>query len=243
MNRRISINWEVGYAKSAALEPQRWVPAAVPGAVQLDWARAEGWAPYWVGSNCASYRWMEDVCWTYRASLEKVPFDEGERLILVCGGVDYRFAVVWDGDVIFRQEGMFTPFELDLSERARAGGRLEIRLSPAPKAPSEKDDQRQARLSVKPAVSYGWDWHPRLIPLGIWEDTYLEVRPAAHWLSCDVSYTLDAGLKAATIMVSVDASRAANGREWRWTLSDPAGPVVARGQGMIRRARAGCGRA
>ena len=29
-------------------------------------------------------------------------------------------------------------------------------------------------VAEKPAVSYGWDFHPRLIPLGIWDETYIE---------------------------------------------------------------------
>ena len=37
-------------------------------------------------------------------------------------------------------------------------------------------DRSQAAQSTKAAVSYGWDWHPRLIPTGIWHDTYFETR-------------------------------------------------------------------
>ena len=233
MIRRANLDWKVGHAPSAEVEPERWVPAVVPGAVQLDWARAEGWPPYWYGGNFASYRWMEDVYWTYRARVGGAACSGDERLIFVCGGVDYRFAVLWEGLVIHEQEGMFTPFEIDLTDRAQQGGWLEIRLHPAPKAPSEKDDHSQARLSVKPAVAYGWDWHPRLIPLGIWQDTHLEIRPPAHLLNCGITYSLDSALRTANLEVSAAASPGADGMEWRWTLADPSGVVVARGQGRL----------
>jgi beta-mannosidase len=231
--RRINLDWKVGHAPSAEAKPERWVPAAVPGAVQLDWARAEGWAPYWYGSNYASYRWMEDVFWTYRTQVDGPPCRDDERLWLVCGGVDYRFAVLWESQVIHEQEGMFTPFEIDLTDRAGQGGRLEIRVDPAPKAPSEKDDQRQARRSAKPAVAYGWDWHPRLIPLGIWQDTYVETRPLAHWRDCEITYSLDGALQVADLDVRTAASPPADGLEWRWTLTAPAGAVVAGGGGRL----------
>ncbi len=230
---RIDLAWQVGHAPAADRTPDRWVPAAVPGAVQLDWARTEGWAPYWHGSNCTAYRWMEDVFWTYRARVDGSGVRGEDRLWLVCGGVDYRFAVLWDGRVIHEQEGMFTPFEIDLTDRARPGGLLEIRLDPAPKAPSEKDDQRQARRSVKPAVAYGWDWHPRLIPLGIWQDTFLEVRPPAHWRDCEITYTLEAALQVADLEVRTVASPEADGLAWRWTLTDSSGAAVARGGGRL----------
>ncbi|MDD2763784.1 MAG: hypothetical protein PHE83_07420 [Opitutaceae bacterium] len=233
MIRRINLEWKVGHAPSVGVSPERWVPAVVPGAVQLDWARAEGWPPYWHGSNCASYRWMEDVFWTYRARVSSGACSGGERLLFVCGGVDYRFDVIWEGQVVHEQEGMFTPFEIDLTDRAQQGGLLEIRLYPAPKAPSDKDDLKQARLSVKPPVAYGWDWHPRLIPLGIWQDTYVEVRPPAHFLDCEVTYSLDSTLQTAHLETAVTASPGADGREWRWTLMAPSGGQVARGQGRL----------
>lgn len=233
MIRRANLDWKVGHAPSAGVEPERWVPAVVPGAVQLDWARAEGWPPYWHGGNCASYRWMEDVFWTYRAQVGGAACRGDERLVFVCGGVDYRFAVLWEGQVIHEQEGMFTPFEINLTDRVQQGGRLEIRLHPAPKAPSDKDDQSQARLSVKPAVAYGWDWHPRLIPLGIWQDTYLETRPAAHFRNCEITYSLDPAMRTANLDVVAAVSPPADEREWRWALADPSGTVVVRGQGRV----------
>jgi beta-mannosidase len=232
-NRRFNLNWQIGHAPAADRPPDRWVPAVVPGAVQLDWARAEGWGPYWYGSNCTAYRWMEDVFWTYRTQVDRTAVRDGEGLWLVCGGVDYRFAVLWEGEVIHEQEGMFTPFEIDLTDRAHKGGSLQIRVDPAPKAPSEKDDQRQARRSVKPAVAYGWDWHPRLIPLGIWQDTYLEARPSAHWRDGEITYALDAALESAALDVHVAASPAADGREWRWSLTAPGGAVAAGGGGRL----------
>ncbi|MFA5056772.1 MAG: hypothetical protein WC485_01550 [Opitutaceae bacterium] len=233
MIRHIKLDWKVGHASSAGVSPERWVPAVVPGAVQLDWARAEGWPPYWYGSNCASYRWMEDVYWTYRAQIRGAAYSGDERLLFVCGGVDYRFAVIWEGQIIHEQEGMFTPFEIDLTDRARKGGLLELRLDPAPKAPSDREDQSQARLSVKPAVAYGWDWHPRLIPLGIWQDTYLEVRPPAHFLDCEITYSLDSTLRTADLEAAVAASPGADGLEWHWTLAAPSGAVIIQGRGRL----------
>jgi len=44
---RIALDWEVGYSKSIDQIPEEWIPASVPGAVQLDYARAHEWPDYW----------------------------------------------------------------------------------------------------------------------------------------------------------------------------------------------------
>src|SRR5690606_9243795 len=36
---RYNLEWKVGYAYDPSAPPERFVPAAVPGAAQLDWAR------------------------------------------------------------------------------------------------------------------------------------------------------------------------------------------------------------
>lgn len=237
--RRISLQWEVGHAATAAAAPGRWVAAVVPGAVQLDWARAEGWPEYWKGDNCKAYQWMEDVWWTYRTSIPSgIPVAADQRLVFACGGVDYHFTVVLNGVLLHEQEGMFAPFELDLTDRARAGGLLEVRLRPAPKAPAAADDRRQARLCAKPAVAYGWDWHPRLIPLGIWEDAVLEIRPASRLLDGEMRYTLDPEVRRAAVEIAVEATAAAEGNAWRWRLHSPQGQLVAEGGGRLAGARA-----
>ncbi|HUL55227.1 MAG TPA: hypothetical protein VLT83_17630 [Opitutaceae bacterium] len=234
MRRRIPFAWTVGPSPSAGAAPKRRVPATVPGAVQLDWARAEGWPPYWQGDNCRAYAWMEDVYWIYAARLQLPPRAARDRLFFVCGGVDYQFIVRLNGAVVHAQEGMFTPFELDLTAcRARTGDTLEIVVFPAPKSHAAPADRTQARESVKPAVSYGWDWHPRLIPLGIWEDTFLESRPAAHLCDAETTYELSEDLSTATVVATVVASPAARRRAVRWTLAAPNGRTLFREEARV----------
>ena len=225
--------WEVGHAPAATAQPARWVPAEVPGAVQLDWSRAEEWPPYWQGDNFKAYGWMEDVWWTYRTRIPAMAVPAGQRLVFVCGGVDYDFSVCFEGRELYGHEGMFTAFTLDLTGHATTGGVLEVRLKPAPKAAADKADRTQARLCAKPPVAYEWDWHPRLIPLGIWEDTGLEFRPAARFLDAAMSYSLSVASSTAQIRHAVIASGPAEGYTWRWSLRAPAGAEVAHGSGVV----------
>jgi len=220
----IPLTWEVGFSNDPAATPERFVPAVVPGAVQLDWARAEGWPDYNFGDNWRAYGWMEDVCWLYRARLEFDAPTDDQRVFFVSGGVDYAFQVRVGGRVLLEQEGMFTPVELDLTDVARPGDLLELLVLPAPKSVPEPQDRAQANASCKPAVSYGWDFHPRLIPSGIWDETYLELRPACHIRSAEVRYELSDDF--ACVDVRAEVALSATGGSARWRLCDPDGAIV-----------------
>lgn len=227
MKRITGLQWVVGWSDGIRETPERWVSASVPGAVQLDWARAEKWGDHAYADNWRQYEWMEDKYWTYRTKLDARDVKEGERLVFVSKGIDYSFHIRVDGSVVLSQEGMFTPVELDLTERiANKGGiELEIVIEPAPKL-AGATGRSQAAHSCKPAVSYGWDWHPRLIPLGIWDETYAEVRDAGHIVSAEVRYELNERLDAASLRLDVGLNAEVEDGELVWKLSDPEGAVV-----------------
>ena len=224
---RLPVEWTVGSTPDPTQPPTRCVAAAVPGAVQLDWARAEGWPAYWQAENVRAYAGMEDQYWLYTTRCPAAPLQPGERLFFTCGGVDYRCEVRIDGQRVHEQEGMFTAFELDCTTYADTGAQLQVLVFPAPKRHATPADRSQASASVKPPVSYGWDWHPRLIPLGIWGATHFEVRPAAHLRDAELRYTLAADHSRADLRMAVAASTDANGARVRCRLLAPDGsPVV-----------------
>ncbi|HEY5376161.1 MAG TPA: hypothetical protein VIK01_20915 [Polyangiaceae bacterium] len=218
--------WTVGPTTLASVPPTELVPARVPGAVQLDWGRAKGYPDYWVADQFKAYQGLEEFFWLYRARLELPELSSDERVFFVCGGVDYHFRVLLEGAVLHEQEGMFTPFELDLTDRAKSGDVLEVLIFPAPKAHGEPEGRAQARLSNKPPVSYGWDWHPRLIPLGIWQDTGLQVRSRVHLCSVDVRYRLNEDFSRAELSVEVETSEPGSAL-LSFRLLDPRGQTVA----------------
>jgi beta-mannosidase len=218
------LSWTVGPTDKPHKEPREFVPAEVPGAVQLDWARDKGWPSVDHADTVADYAWMEDSWWVYRTTLAFDPPNEDERLFFVCGGVDYRFQVRLEGEILLDQEGMFTPVELDLTERAEPGQVLEVLVFPAPKTPGEVG-RAQANQSVKPAVSYGWDFHPRLIPLGIWQPAGLEIRPATYLRDAEVVYELTEDCSRAELALAGRLSQAGE-VSLRWRLAAPDGTVV-----------------
>lgn len=225
-SRRLSAapSWRVARLPAADALPvsEDWIPAAVPGAVQLDWARARGWPDLNFGQNVAAYDGLEDFFWLYRAAVPAATLAPGERLVLAGDGLDYHAEFRLEGRPVLAHTGLQTPFELDLTDAA-PGAVLEILIHPAPKRPGAPADRSQASATAKPPVSYGWDWHPRLVPLGLSEELRFEIRPAVHLRHVDFAYTLADDFSAADITVSVEAGAPCG---FAWTLRDPDGRPV-----------------
>ena len=221
---RVPADWELSRTEGGgSAAPSDWVAARVPGAVQLDWGRAHRMPDLLYGSNVALYAGLEDHPWTYRTRVPEAPRSPGERLFFVCEGLDYEGSVVLGETAVLRHTGP-DRFEIDVSDTA-PGTFLEVRLLPAPKRTGAPPDRSQASHVTKPAVSYGWDWHPRLIPLGIGGRADFEVRPAVHVRRVDVAYVLEDDFRSAALTVRVEASEAAAAVTWR-LLSPEGVPVL-----------------
>ena len=221
----LDLQWFMEYGTEHDPQSKVRTAATIPGAVQLDVALSEGYGPYYYADNWKDYLWMEDREFAYVSSFARPRLENGERLVLRSLGIDYSFEILFNGRSLLVQEGMFTPVRLDLTDQLRATNELRIRIFPIPKKEGEPPGRDQAAASVKPAVSYGWDWHPRLVPSGIWDDTWLEILPASHLEEVAVQYSLSEELDKAFIRVET-RGRNFNGCKIAWHLSDAAGQKV-----------------
>lgn len=230
--KQIFLKWELGYAKTASEIPSKWIPSTVPGAVQLDIAKAEKYELYYYAEHWKDYLWMEDQFFTYRTNFVKPNLNVNERVVFHSKGIDYQFKIFLNDDEITAQEGMFTPVNLDLTDKLKEKNEIKVLVFPAPKHHAQPADRSQASHSVKPAVSYTWDWHPRLIPLGIWDDTFLEIQPASHIEDFHVNYTLNKELTHADIQLQI-SGRNLEGLPFVWTLNDETGKEVLKSKDKI----------
>lgn len=222
----LSHDWRVGFSRTPDALPSDWMPATVPGAVQLDYARAHGWPAHWEGNAFEAYAWMEEVWWHYETRLPKIPEGDDTQLWWDCGGIDYRWSIWLEHQLLRRGEGMFQAIRINLGKhRAQAGDRLRICIDPIPKLEGESG-RWQANRSCKPPCSYGWDWHPRLVPSGIWREALLE-RGSARLHEVDVRYTLDLEQRCASVTCQVE-SEACGPVQIHCTVQDPDGTEVAR---------------
>ncbi|MCL2327031.1 MAG: hypothetical protein FWC39_00815 [Bacteroidetes bacterium] len=227
-----ALEWQVGYSPDKSKAPSKFVPAQVPGAVQLDIAKAEKYPPYEYADNYKMFLWMEDRFYTYLSSFKKPVLEEFERVFFFSKGIDYEFEIYLNDKFIHQQEGMFTYVDIDITDFLKEENVLKIIVHPVPKMVKEPTDRSQAAHVVKPAVSYGWDWHPRLVPLGIWDETGLMVRNRSHLTDIYVSYELNNSLDKAFIQLQGEG-RNVKGLTYSWTLKDQSGSTVLTQKGEI----------
>lgn len=149
-----------------------WFPAHVPGSVLDDLVRAgEVASPYHERDSLLA-EWVPERTWVYRRRLV------ASAPILRFEGVDFSCTVLVDGQELATHEGLFAPFDVDVSTFMDAAEHLlAVVVHPAPE--SEPQVGRTSRVRVhKPRMSYGWDFCPRLVHQGIWRGVSLADAPA-----------------------------------------------------------------
>ena len=200
-------------------------PAAVPGNIQNDWAKAQNWGNVSYGLNFKAYKALEPEAWLYEAKAE---FEKDEKVFLHFEGIDYIFDILINGEVIFSQEGMFTPVHLDVTDKLHRGDTVGVKIYPHPMwKGGNENDRQEASQSVKPPCAYGWDWHPRVIPSGIFDEAYILTVKKDCIESAEALYTLADDLSSADVHFDVRCDG-----EYSVTLYDEENNVVGTGCDM-----------
>ncbi|MBR7142021.1 MAG: hypothetical protein IKD06_00620 [Clostridia bacterium] len=223
---KTSLVWNLGYCDTESSMPKETFAAKVPGSVQLDYAAAYGLPDYRFETNFEQYRWMEDKYWVYSAEYDARNTDL-PYLRFIAKGIDYKYDIYVNETKKFSHEGMYRTVILDLNEYIGKIVTLKIVVHPVPKSnvglpsPNTRDEQNQC---CKPAVSYGWDFHPRLIPLGIWEEAYIETSSLPEHIKPNISYTLNTKRDVAALSLRVNVDE-----NVKWRFVDPDGKVIFEG--------------
>lgn len=182
-----------------------WLVGAVPGSVQNDlWQNGEITNPYFE-RNTLLAEWASQRTWVYKKTFPVGAEYRGCRAFLRFQGVDYEAQFFLNGERLGAHRGMFTPITFDVSAQLRYGqeNMLAVVVEPAPMEEPQIGETRRVRTH-KSRMTYWWDFCPRLIQLGIWDDVFLEicdavriqdvfVRPllAADFLHADVRFELE----------------------------------------------------
>lgn len=169
--KELSLNgnaWEVG--KCPPGKPisavERWIPAHVPGEVRLDLLRS-GLIddPFYAKQNESS-RWVEDWDWWWQRAFT-LPSGDFNRIFLRFDGIDYHSHIAVNGRHIAEHVGMFSPI---LEEITGIAGRSENSVAVCVEHASKYADRSQ---TLKCPMSYGWDFAPAVLTMGVWDDVTL----------------------------------------------------------------------
>lgn len=183
---------------------ETYFPASVPGNIQYDYAKYFGLDDVQFSDNYKQYVPLEDDSWEYSAKLDYEKKD-GERVFFVSGGIQYKYSILLNSELIYEYEGMYRPVDLDLTDRLTGDDTLTVHIYPHPKREGAPVGTRdEADGSCNPPVCYGWDWNPRLLISGMWQDAYIETRNEYYISSPQVLASLSEDLSTGSVSISYD---------------------------------------
>lgn len=151
------------------------VPARVPASVQQLLLEA-GVIPDW-NHDLASRasEWVENRNWVFSTSLPRGWLEAGAIRRLHCAGLDAAGWVCCNGRLLGRFENGFIEHSFDLSAVPPAEEyALQIVFDLPPRWLGQFNFTSQIK-DWKARFNYTWDWQPRLVQIGIWDQITLEV--------------------------------------------------------------------
>jgi beta-mannosidase len=166
-------------------DSKEWLPATVPGGVHTDLLALGRIPDPFVADNEKKVQWVAETDWEYRRtfSAEKVLTRE-EHQFLVCDGLDTLAEVSLNGKLLGKTDNMYRRWTWEVGGLLKAG---ENELKILFRAPLTYIKAKQAEKPLmgggdipggphlrKAPCQWGWDWGPKLPPIGVWKDIRLE---------------------------------------------------------------------
>ena len=153
-----------------------WHTGSVPGSVQHDlWKSGEIANPYFE-RNTMLCEWVPQRTWVYKKAFQVQAESIGKRIHLCFKGVDYAAHFYLNDVYLGFHEGMFTQIRFNVTNliNAHAENVLAVVLLPAPHEQPQVGYTSRVKTH-KSRMGYWWDFNPRMVHLGIWDDVYLEI--------------------------------------------------------------------
>lgn len=197
-----------------------WLPATVPGGVHTD-LLALGMIPDpFFGDNEKTVQWVTEIDWEYRKIFTASPelFTE-QQVTLTCDGLDTLADLYINGEYLGHVDNMFRQWEFDVKDLLHSGeNELIIHFCP----PVTFIRGKQALLPLqgggdipggphlrKAPCHWGWDWGPKLPPIGVWKDIRLEGYSTARLSNVHIRQAHDEG--GVTLAVNITAESLGDG--------------------------------
>lgn len=167
------------------LDDAEWLPAQVPGGVHTDLLALDRMPDPFVADNEKRVQWVAESDWEYRRSFAvEAELLTEEKIFLVCDGLDTLAEVILNGTSLGKTENMFRQYQWEVKSLLQQNeNELHLIFASPVKYAAERQAERPMRaVDQLPGAPYlrkapchfGWDWGPKLPPIGIWKEIRLE---------------------------------------------------------------------
>ncbi len=214
-----------------------WLTGVVPGSVHEDLLRLERIPDPFFRDNEYSLKWISEKDWEYAREFElEEQLSQGDRIFLVCYGLDTLAEVDINNQEVGRTANMFRRYRWDITKLLQQNqNHISIRFHSPVKYVAQKQKEFPLISPLqsiaggpylrKAAYQFGWDWAPTLPTSGIWKDIRLEAFQHARLVN--VHFRQAHSPQAARILADVTVERwDTQELQLRMTVTSPSGETT-----------------
>ncbi len=186
-------NWKFSLIKKdninntpkGALKSGQWINASVPGTVHTDLLDSNLIPEPFYSDNEKKLQWIGEFNWSYKTTFDlPEKFDTDKIINLVFEGLDTVADIILNNEKIGSANNMFLKHSFEVSSLLkRKNNKLEINFESA-EIYAKNQEKLNGKLPValrservhirKAQYSFGWDWGPAFVTMGIWRPVYLQ---------------------------------------------------------------------
>lgn len=184
-----------------------WIPATVPGSIVQDLMNAGQIADIEFEKNTLAAEWVPQRSYAYRKEFECPAFAENQKAELVFEGIDYSSEIYLNGRYIGHQENLSVPVKYDVTGILHRGAKnvIAVIVNAAPAETGQIGRTSNTR-TMKPRMTYWWDFCPRLPHIGIWRPVSLSIKGSASIEDLHITQKLDLLQDTAEVSFAAEVS-------------------------------------
>ncbi len=162
-----------------------WYPVSIPGEVHIALMEADRIPDPFAADNELEVSWVAETDWIFEGVIQvSEELLNEDQVILSFDGLDTLAYVFINGSLLGKTKNAFRSYSWDVKELVKPGDNgIKLifhspvnHVSPLQEAtplPSPKESIPGGPYLRKAPCQWGWDWGPKLPPIGIWKDARL----------------------------------------------------------------------
>jgi len=150
------------------------IPIEVPGSVHKA-LKHQGIIPDWnIGLNYIQNEWIENRHWLIGTRIPDDWITQKENWVLHCKGLDYKGLLMVNGKEVGRFNNAFIPYSFNISPFLKEKNNTLVFIFECPPEHLGQIGYTSLIKDWKPRFNFGWDWVPRIVQTGIWDEVWLQ---------------------------------------------------------------------
>ncbi len=202
------------------------IPFLIPGSVQKA-LKDQNIIPDWnMGLNSVKQEWVENRHWLITSRIPDEWVAQKDDCILHCKGLDYEGLVYVNGEEVGRFDNAFIPWSFDIAPFLKEKDNTLVFVFESPPKYLGQIGYTSLITDWKPRFNYGWDWVPRIVQIGIWDDVFLHTKAQSVFSQMQVNTAAAKEKEEGNLSVLVDHSFVTNDGFVKISLHDSDGNLI-----------------